>query len=746
MKPIFAKILSCALLFGQGNLNAQITYEVKEHYTKAETYITMRDGVKLFTAIYTPTQATPARPYPILLQRTCYSIAPYGVTNYPHRLGPSATMMKEGYIFVYQDVRGRYKSEGQFTNLTPITVHKSSADVDESSDTFDTIDWLVKHVPNNNGHVGQWGMSYPGFYTAAGLLSNHPALKASSPQAPISDFFFDDFHHNGAFLQSYFLLFPWFGVPKKDTTTLAWYDSQPVNTAKVVRDGYQLYLDQGPLTFADTYYKENVFWQQIVNHPNYDDFWRKRAILQHYQPNLKTAVMTVGGWFDAEDLSGPLNLYKTIEKKIPGTYNTLVMGPFGHGGWANETGHTLHSNLYFGDSLASFYMNEIEAKFFRHFLKGIGTTTGLPEAYMFDTGLKKWNQFDQWPAANINKQRLYLNASGTLDGKPPQKIQSLSYLSDPLKPVPHTEDLTSTMNFTPYSYMSEDQRFAGRRPDVLLFQTGVLADDVTLGGEIKASLNIASTGTDADFFVKLIDVFPLDEPNHAYMPNKNVTLSNYWQMVRSEIMPARFRNSFETPQSLRPGQKTAVRFPLQDVLHTFKKGHRIMIQVQSTAFPLFARNPQTFVRNPYKAKASDYVKATQTVFSDSFIEVDLLKGTLTENRQPSVWNFNDYRPSVIGMAPFENGSQVVGMSAPVITLHFSQKMDTRYYGFGKGDLKTASMPKVKKILGFSEDCLSFSFELDAKPNQRYQLLISPSFRNEHGDRLKPYLVDFRTKE
>ncbi|MDR6193678.1 CocE/NonD family hydrolase [Siphonobacter sp. SORGH_AS_0500] len=733
-------------LFGSCQLEAQTTDEVKQDYTKVETYIVMRDGVKLFTAIYTPKQATPVRPYPILLQRTCYGIAPYGINSYPHRLGPSVTMMKEGYIFVYQDVRGRYKSEGQFTNLTPLTAHQSNTDVDESSDTFDTIDWLVKNVPNNNGNVGQWGMSYPGFYAAAGLLSNHPALKASSPQAPVSDFFFDDFHHNGAFLQSYFLLFPWFGVPKKDTTTSAWYDSQPVNTAKVVRDGYQLYLDQGPLTFADTYYKENVFWQQTVNHPNYDDFWRKRGLLQHYQPHLKTAVMTVGGWFDAEDLSGPLNLYKTIEKKSPGTYNTIVMGPFGHGGWATETGHTLHSNLYFGDSLATFYMNEIEAKFFRHFLKGIGNSTGLPEAYMFDTGLKKWSQFDQWPAASIHKQKLYLNEAGTLDRQPPQKAGSVSYPSDPLKPVPHTEDLTSTMNFTPYHYMSEDQRFAGRRPDVLTFQTGSLSEDVTLGGEIKAYLNIASTSTDADFFVKLIDVYPLDEPNHNYMPNKNVTLSNYWQMVRSEIMPARFRNSFEKPQPLRVGKKTAVHFPLQDVLHTFKKGHRIMIQVQSTAFPLFARNPQTFVRNPYKAKSSDYVKATHTVFNDSFIEVDVLKGTLTEHSQPTVWSFDNYRPRIMSITPFENGSQGVSTNTQVITLHFSQKMDSRYYGFGKGPLGIESMPRVKKIVGFSEEATSFSFELEVKPNQHYQLLIGPSFRNETGDRLKPYLIDFKTKE
>lgn len=336
--------------------------------------------------------------------------------------------------------------------------------------------------------------------------------------------------------------------------------------------------------------------------------------------------MTVGGWFDAEDLAGPLSIYKTIEKKNPNAYNTIVMGPFGHGRWSSETGHTLHSNVYFGDSIATFYQKEIESKFFNHFLKGNGDkNSGLPEAYMFDTGLKKWNTFNKWPVANASKQKLYLGADGKLSFTAPNKPGTSAYVSDPLKPVPYTEDLTTTMGFTPHNYMSEDQRFAGRRPDVLVFQTDVLTEDITLGGEIMSHLKIATTGTDADFFVKLIDVYPADEPNHAYMPNKNITLSNYWQMVRSEIMPARFRNSFEKPEALVAGKKTEVNFRLQDVLHTFKKGHRIMIQVQSTAFPLFARNPQKFVPNPYKAKAADYIKATQTLFNDSFIEVDIIK-------------------------------------------------------------------------------------------------------------------------
>jgi len=622
-------ILVWLLALGSGLLLAQAppaaTY-AQAHYTKQEVYVAMRDGTQLFTVIYTPKDAGAGKKYPILMQRTCYSVAPYGSGRFPARLGPSEIMMKQGYIFVYQDVRGRWKSQGTWTNMTPvIDKKKGKKDVDEGSDTYDTIDWLVKKVAGNNGRVGQWGISYPGFYTAAGILSNHPALKASSPQAPVSDFFFDDFHHNGAFLESYIFTYPVFGVQKTDTTSKAWYTGQGITTG--AKDGYQFLLDLGALKNADQYYSKNFFWQETIDHPNYDEFWQKRGLPQHYTAGVKPAVMTVGGWFDAEDLRGPLAIYKTIEKKSPGTYNTLVMGPFGHGRWSRETGHTLHSNVYFGDSIATFYQKNIEAKFFAHFLKGAGDkNSGLPEAYLYDTGKKQWDTFAQWPAAAATHQKLYLSADGKL-AQQPGAAGPLTFVSDPLKPVPYTEDLTTTMGFTPYNYMSEDQRFAGRRPDVLVYQTDVLADNVTLGGEIMANLKVATSGTDADWVVKLIDVYPADEPNHAYMPNKNILLSNYWQMVRSEVMPARFRNSFEKPEAMVAGQKTAVDFHLQDVLHTFKKGHRIMVQVQSTWFPFIARNPQTFVPNPYKAAESDYVKATHSVFGDSFLDVEVLPAT-----------------------------------------------------------------------------------------------------------------------
>ncbi|MFD2571764.1 CocE/NonD family hydrolase [Spirosoma soli] len=611
---------------------------VRENYQKYEYKIPMRDGTKLHTAVYVPKDASANKKYPFMMQRTCYSVAPYGADAYANQVGPSQTLMRDKYIFIYQDVRGRWASEGTWTNMTPtvsdqqpVTAAKSKKKaekptgpmaIDESSDTYDTIEWLLKNVPNNNGRVGQWGISYPGFYTIAGAVAAHPALKASSPQAPVSDFFFDDFHHNGAFIQAYLFTFPVFGVQHPEPTTKAWYNNQMIQTGS--KDGFQWQYDLGPLKNADKYYKDNFYWQETVEHPNYDEFWQKRSIIPHLK-NIKHAVMTVGGWFDAEDLYGPLNIYKTVEKNNPGTYNTLVMGPFGHGRWSRETGHTLHSNIYFGDSIATFYQRNIEAKFFNHFLKGTGDgKTGLPEAYLFNTGRNEWRTFDKWPAVNAQTVQFYLSANGQLAQQGNGSGFS-EFVSDPMKPVPYTEDITTTQGFTPFNYMSEDQRFASRRPDVLTFQTDVLTEDFTLGGEITAKLKVSTTGTDADWVVKLIDVYPPDEPNHAYMPNKNITLGNYQQMVRSEAMRGRFRNSFEKPEPFKSGEVTDVTFRLQDVLHTFKKGHRVMIQVQSTWFPLIDRNPQKYVDNIFKANAEDFQKATHRVYDNSVIEVQVLK-------------------------------------------------------------------------------------------------------------------------
>jgi putative CocE/NonD family hydrolase len=601
---------------------------IRENYSKAEYDVQVRDGVKLHTIVYVPKDAAADKKYPFLMQRTCYSVAPYGQDNYPPRLGPSPTLMRDKFIFVYQDVRGRYMSEGEWTNMTPhIDQKKGNKDVDEASDMYDTIEWLLKNIPNNNGRVGQWGISYPGFYTTASALCEHPALKASSPQAPIADFFFDDFHHNGAFTQGYYLTFPVFGIKPPKPTTTSWFAGDMIKPSP---DGFAFNLNMGSLKNFDQYYSKNFFWQETVDHPNKDEFWKKRDILPHLK-GIKHAFMTVGGWFDAEDLYGPLNTYKTIEKNNPSAYNTIVVGPFGHGRWSRETGHTLHNDIYFGDSIATFYQTNIEAKFFKHFLKEAGDgKTGLPEAYLFDTGKKEWKTFDKWPVATVEKKKLYFHEKGKLDFNAPKEAKSVSeYVSDPLKPVPYTANYKQMSGFTPFEYMSEDQRFASSRADVLVFETNVLEEDVTLGGEITALLKISSTGTDADFFVKLIDVYPGDEKNHDYMPDAKTVLAGYQQMVRSEIMRARFRNSFEKPEALVAGKVSDIKFRLQDVLHTFKKGHKIMIQVQSTAFPLFDRNPQKYVENIYKAQDSDFTTAKQTVYHQlnaaSALEVDVIK-------------------------------------------------------------------------------------------------------------------------
>ncbi|MGZ5210363.1 MAG: CocE/NonD family hydrolase, partial [Kaistella sp.] len=503
------KLLQIILFFCFLSLVAQTRPDntfVKENFTKKEVYIEMRDGVKLFTAIYIPKDIAKTRKYPFIMQRTCYSIAPYGENEYRTSLGPNKFLMNDKYIFVYQDVRGRYMSEGTFTNMTPQVERKTKKDVDESTDTYDTIDWLLKNIANNNGKVGQYGTSYPGFYTAAGILSDHPALVASSPQAPISDFWNDDFLHNGKFMLGYFRTFPVFGVQKTKAENKAWYTDSSIKQTS--EDGLKFYRDMGTLKEGyEKYYKDNFFMTEIMNHPNYDEYWQKRSLLPQLK-NVNHAVMTVGGWFDAEDLFGPLNIYKTIEKTSPKAKNTIVMGPFSHGAWGRETGKHFHNEIYFGDSIATYYQKNLETKFFSHYLKGnTKTDAGLPEAVMYDTGKKEWKEFTQYPPKNSQKVSFYL-ADGTLKNSPSNNVSE--YYSDPNNPVLSSDNLKGFNGFTPRNYMSEDQRFAVGRPDVLTFTTEPLTEDLTFGGEITAKLNIASTSTDADFAVKLIDVYPED--------------------------------------------------------------------------------------------------------------------------------------------------------------------------------------------------------------------------------------------
>ena len=591
---------------------------VSENYTKKEVYIKMRDGAELFTSIYSPKDIS--KKYPIIMERTPYDCAPYGPDKFNEKIAPNETMMKEGYIVVYQDVRGRYMSDGLYDNMRGfIPNKKNNKEIDEASDTYDTIDWLVKNVANNNGNVGTWGISYPGFYASYSLLCNHPALKAVSPQACISDFFFDDFHHNGAYLLSYWKATPLFGPQKTSRTTENWFTFPKTNTL----DDYNFFLNIGPLTNLDSYMSKNdEFWQQLKDHSSYDEFWQKRGLLQHMK-NIKPAVMFVGGWFDAEDLYGPLNTYQTIEKSSK-NYNTIVMGPWSHGDWARNTEKQIIGNINFGDNISVDFQKNVEANFFRHFLKENGKGENkLPEAYVFDTGKKEWKSFDSWPPKNSEKESYSLISNQKLSSKIDDLITFEEFISDPKKPVPSSEDI-SQRGITPRKYMTDDQRFAAKRPDVLVFETEILSNDMTLSGEILAKLQVSTTGTDADWIVKLIDVFPTDEPETKEIASY-LKMSNYHMMVRSEVMRGRFRNSFVKPEAFVPNLKTKIHIKLQDVFHTFKKGHKIQIQVQSTWFPLIDLNPQTFVENIFYAKQEDFKKQTHRIYSDSKIEFTILK-------------------------------------------------------------------------------------------------------------------------
>ncbi len=611
---------------------AEDTY-VKDNYNKKEVKITMRDGVKLHATIYSPKDTS--KTYPILLQRTPYSCQPYGEDKFRKKIGPNPVLMKEGNIIVYQDVRGRWMSEGVYDNMRAYIPNKTEKQTDETSDTYDTIDWLVNNVPNNNGNVGTWGISYPGHYATVSAIDAHPALKAASPQACIGDFFFDDFHHNGAFLLSYFRAVSLFGTYKDQPTDSAWYSFPDMKT----QDQYQFFLDKGPLKNLNEYFQydkldtkvaenkeriDDFFWKEIVEHPNYDSVWQSKGIIQHLDKVPSTvATMIVGGWFDAEDLYGPLETYKNIEKNQPNNYNTLVFGPWDHGGWSRNKVANKVGNYYFGDSISLKFQKEVETKFFNHFLKGNGTkNSGLPEAYVFDTGKKAWKSYDVWPPENAQKQTFFLSDDQELTAE--QKGNNkISFISDIKRPVPYSEDIKTV--FTPRKYMTDDQRFAARRPDVLVFETDVLTEDFTLAGDILAKLQVATTGSAADWIIKVIDVHPHDLKNDNKEMQTHLKLSNYHLMVRSEVMRGRFRNSFSNPEPFTPYQKTAVNIKLQDVFHTFKKGHKVQIQVQSTWFPLIDLNPQTYVDNIYKADEKDFKTQTHSVFTDSNIEFTVLK-------------------------------------------------------------------------------------------------------------------------
>jgi putative CocE/NonD family hydrolase len=596
-------------------------YQPREHYTKYEYRIPTRDGKRLFTAVYVPKDQS--RRYPFLMVRTPYSCGPYGVDrDGVKQLAPNEAFLKAGYIFVCQDVRGRFQSEGQFIEMTPHRpVKKSPADVDESTDTHDTVQWLVDHVPGNNGRVGLWGISYPGFYTAASVIDSHPAIKAASPQAPIADLFMgDDSYHGGAFMLAANFGFYTFFKPQQ-TPVLPPRQWPEFDYGS--KDGYEFFLQFTNLdAMAERLARDggaNPYFNVQLEHDRYNSFWQSRAILPHLK-NIRAAVLTVGGWFDAEDLAGPLGVYRAIGRQSPTTDNRLVMGPWVHGGWVGSPGRSL-GRVRFDQPTSAQFQSEVLLPFFEQHLRDVVPKTPIAKATVFETGTNVWRRYDAWPPREAKPRSLYFAAGGRLTFTPPAGGDAGfdSWVSDPAKPVPF---IGYTALGMPQEYMVSDQRFAATRPDVLTYRSEVLEEDLTVAGPIVAKLFGSTTGTDGDWVVKLIDVYPADveeegprkrRPRTEDVETPDSPLGGFQQLVRGDPLRGRFRKSFETPEAMVPGRVEELRVTLQDVNHTFRRGHRIMVQVQGSWFPLIDRNPQTFV--PIRsARPEDFQPATQRLY------------------------------------------------------------------------------------------------------------------------------------
>ena len=592
------------------NLEGTRYARMLERYSKKEYMVPMRDGVELFTQVYAPTDTSQA--FPILLRRTPYGIPPYGENIYRPSPGPSWSFAEEGYIFVHQDCRGQFRSEGEFVVMKPYQPDKRTPqDVDESSDTYDTIEWLLKNIPNHNGRVGQWGISYPGWHTVMGMIDAHPALKASSPQASPADMWIgDDFHHNGAFRLMY--TFDWLAASARVRTSSSgtsrgrWSYGTP--------DGYGFFIELGPVANADRLYFEKSVptWNDYMTHGDYDEYWKRQNVLPHLR-DIRHPVLNVAGWFDAEDFYGPMSIYRALEANNPVNKSSLVVGPWLHGGWASMDGDVL-GNIRFGVKTGEDYRERVELPFFNFYLKDKGTLE-LPEALVFETGSNRWISYDRWPPRHTEERKCYLRADGKLSFELPPESDNRaadSYTSNPRKPVPWSSEIRTTQG---HLWMVEDQRFAARRPDVLVYQSDALTEDLTIAGPIIASLYVSTTGTDADWVVKLIDVYPGDSPDPRPNP-ANVRMGDFQMLLAGEVFRSKYRNSFEKPEPLVPNTVARIEFDLRDRNHCFLKGHRIMVQIQSTWFPLIDRNPQTFV-DIYSARQEDFRSAVHTVHRSS---------------------------------------------------------------------------------------------------------------------------------
>lgn len=591
------------------SLGAPREFDVKAHYDKSEQMIAMRDGVKLFTAIYSPKDRS--QQYPLLLVRTPYSAAPYGADAFPspERMAPSEDFLRDGYIFVFQEGRGTHKSEGEYLDLRPIRT--TTEDTDETTDTYDSIDWLVKHVPGNNGRVGQWGISHPGWYTVMGMAQPHPALKAASPQATTFDAFIgDDSHHNGAFN---LILLDWAysmsraTAPDRHTSKNPW-PGIDFGTPWA----YEFFLNAGPTDKLNEKYfggRLTRVWEDVLAHPDYDEFWERRNVRKALA-HVTAPVLNVMGWFDAWDPYGAMATYQAIEELNPKNQSTLVAGPWSHGGWRRTDGSIL-GDVHFGSKTSEYFQQQIVFPFFQYHLKGKGAWSPA-EAIVFETGANQWRQLAQWPPSKVVKKNIYFHDDGRLTFEAPDARGSQgydSYVSDPSRPIPFTQEIRADRGA---NHMTADQRYAFTRPDVLTYRSETLAADITIAGPVLVNLFASTSGTDSDWFVKLIDVYPGDAPDNENAP-KGVKIGGYQMLLGFNVMRGKYRNSLSKPEPMVADKVTPISFNILDRFHTFKKGHRIMVQVHSSWFPLFDRNPQTFT-NIYRAQKSDYQKATQRVY------------------------------------------------------------------------------------------------------------------------------------
>ncbi len=593
----FSLLLMCVLL--PFVLHGQDQYDTKANYQKTAYMISMRDGVKLYTQVYTPKNQS--QKYPILLFRTPYGIGSYAETEFRPVLGPSLDFTKEGYIVVYQDARGKFNSEGEFFHHPTYIPNKTRKDqVDESSDAYDTIDWLIKNIANHNGRVGTWGISAPGYCVSETMIDAHPALKAASPQAsPGIEWLGDDYRHYGTFRQTLALSWTYTNASARARPDKPFDYGTP--------DRYKFFLELGSLANINNkyFYGKNGAWNEYIDHPDYDQFWRDKDVAQ-YMKNIRFAVLNVIGWFDDQDYYGPWAIYKSIEKNNPNNLNHLAVGPWSHGGWGRGEGAQL-GPLSFGSKTSEYFRNTIEFPFFNYYLKDKGSA--LPKKVTaFSTGSNAWHQYDSWPP-NGSLRKLYLQAGGRLSFTSPTQAEGFDgYVSDPAKPVPYSSAIRPSN-----AYMVEDQRFAARRPDVLVYQTDQLTEDVTIAGSVIPTLFFSTTGTDADFIVKVIDVYPSDAVNPDPNPT-GVTMEDYQMLLVAEPFRTRYLKDNSRPQALKPGTVNQLTYDLLDKYHTFKKGHRIMVQIQSTWFPLYDRNPQKFVKNIELATDNDFVKAEHRVY------------------------------------------------------------------------------------------------------------------------------------